>query len=114
MRAMWIKTVRTTLIVRLVNNTTDVYREYGRAPPNQRAHASRSGVIGSREAYTVQLFTTLSDNPLVLYYVHNKADGPSGGELFVDFQSHYASYFLRPGDYYLVDNCKFHVQGCNM
>jgi len=59
----------------------NLYREYGRAPPNQRAYGEREGVVGSNECYTIQLFTTLADDPPIIYNIHNKADGPSDGNL---------------------------------
>lgn len=89
---------------------TDLYRHYGRALPSMRAQGNRESVIGTREAYTIQLFTTLDDDPPVVYHIHDKIDA-SDGNLFVTFQANQASYHLQQGDYYLVDNCKFHVQG---
>jgi hypothetical protein len=43
--------------------------------------------------------------------VHDNNTDPSDGGLFVQFHCDWASYFVGDGDYYILDNCKFHVQG---
>lgn len=78
---------------------SDLYKYYGRVPPNERAHASREGVIGSKESYTIQLYTTLDDDPPIIAHIHDKRD-PSDGDLYVDFQAKYTQYNLKHGDLY--------------